>query len=84
MIFPALMGMSIASVPEEKRSTAMGFFQAIYGLGMFGGPVVIGYISHLWGLQSGYLAVGILGLVGAGLAGKFIYGKKQRQEMIKW
>lgn len=77
LVFPVLMGMSIESVSVDKRSTAMGFFQAIYGLGMFGGPVLVGYISDLWGLHAGYLFVGAIGLIGAILAGRMITDKKQ-------
>ena len=36
LIFPVLMGLSIKAVPSGKRATAMGFFQSIYALGMFG------------------------------------------------
>lgn len=77
LVFPVLMGMSIESVSVDKRSTAMGFFQAIYGLGMFGGPVLVGYISDLWGLHAGYLFVGAIGLLGSIFAGKMITDKKQ-------
>ena len=32
----------------------MGFFQAIYGLGMFAGPVVVGFISDTVSLNAGF------------------------------
>ncbi|MDF2523408.1 MAG: major facilitator superfamily 1, partial [Clostridiales bacterium] len=44
VILPLLMGLSIKNVQEEKRATAMGFFQAIYSLGMFLGPLVTGVL----------------------------------------
>ncbi|HEY3425010.1 MAG TPA: MFS transporter, partial [Negativicutes bacterium] len=40
LVTPLLMGLSIKSFPDEKRATAMGIFQALYGIGMFGGPVL--------------------------------------------
>ncbi len=62
---PLLMGLSISSVPAERRATAMGFFQAVYAFGMFAGPVLVGFLSDLAGLQWGFWAVGVLGIGGA-------------------
>jgi predicted MFS family arabinose efflux permease len=65
MIFPVLMGLSIKNVKVNKRGTAMGFFQAIYGLGMFMGPIFVGTISDLAGLQMGFWMIGLVGILGA-------------------
>ncbi|HHW49164.1 MAG TPA: MFS transporter [Clostridiaceae bacterium] len=51
---PLLMGLSIKNVEENKRGSAMGFFQAIYGLGMFTGPVAVGFISDIASLNAGF------------------------------
>lgn len=64
LIFPVLMSQSIRAVAPEKRSTAMGFFQAIYGIGMTLGPVIAGWFSDLWGMSAGYLTAGAFGLLG--------------------
>ena len=69
LVLPLLMGLSIKIFPGDRRSTAMGVFQAIYGLGMFGGPVLAGALSSAYGLATGFWVTGIIGLVGAGLAG---------------
>jgi len=60
MIFPVLMGLSIKNVEANKRGTAMGFFQAIYGLGMFAGPILVGTISDLAGLKVGFWMIGLV------------------------
>ena len=60
-----LLGLCIKDTSAEKRATAMGFFQAVYGLGMFLGPVVTGQISHNIGLMPAFVFTGIIGLVGA-------------------
>jgi len=65
MIFPVLMGLSIKNVRANKRGTAMGFFQAIYGLGMFMGPILVGIISYYAGLKMGFWMIGMVGLFGA-------------------
>ncbi len=33
LMFPVLMGLAIRSVSEDRRASAMGFFQAVYSLG---------------------------------------------------
>jgi MFS family permease len=68
LVLPLLMGLSIKNFAGDKRSTAMGVFQAIYGLGMFGGPVLAGVLIRNFGLSAGFLGVGIIGFAGAGLA----------------
>ncbi|TDO73375.1 putative MFS family arabinose efflux permease [Halanaerobium saccharolyticum] len=65
MIFPVLMGLSIKNVRANKRGTAMGFFQAIYGLGMFIGPIMVGTISDFAGLKMGFWMIGLVGILGA-------------------
>lgn len=72
VVFPLLMGLSIKTVDEERRATAMGFFQAIYGLGMFLGPVLVGFISDIVGLSWGFWIISILGIVGSVLSGIFV------------
>jgi MFS family permease len=73
LVLPLLMGLSIKNFPADKRSTAMGVFQAIYGLGMFGGPVLAGILSSTFGLAAGFWFTGIIGLVGTGLANWRLY-----------
>jgi len=68
VVFPLLMGMSIKFVADEQRATAMGFFQAIYGIGMSIGPIFVGVISDVMSLSWGFWLVGLSGLAGAALA----------------
>ena len=56
--FPLLMGLSIKKIPEEKRGTAMGIFQAVYGLGMFMGPLLMGIISDVFDLSLSFVVLG--------------------------
>lgn len=63
-----LLGLCIRDISAEKRATAMGFFQAVYGLGMFLGPFATGQISHSFGLMTAFVFTGGIGIVGAGLS----------------
>ena len=56
--FPLLMGLSIKKMPEEKRGTAMGIFQAVYGLGMFMGPLLMGIISDMFEFSLSFVILG--------------------------
>ena len=68
LVLPLLMGLSIKQFPGDKRSTAMGVFQALYGIGMLGGPVIAGMLNNTFGLNAGFLVAGSIGLIGSGLA----------------
>ena len=65
--FPLLMGLSIKHMPQEKRGTAMGFFQAVYGVGMFAGPFFTGIITSRLTLNASFIMLGgVCALAGAG------------------
>ena len=72
LVYPLLMALSIKSVEDSKRATAMGFFQAIYAIGMFLGPSFTGIISDMLGLAWGFLLTAVLGVMGALIANRFI------------
>lgn len=46
LIMPQTMSGAIEEIPDEKRGAAMGIYQAVYGLGMFVGPVLAGLIME--------------------------------------
>ena len=63
-----LLGLCIRDIPAERRATAMGFFQAVYGIGMFLGPFATGHIGHSFGLMAAFIFTGAVGLLGAVMA----------------
>lgn len=75
MVFPLLMGLGIEEIDVTKRATAMGFFQAIYGVGMVFGPILLGFIGQSYGLNMGFLITGIIGFIGLIITLKFIKEK---------
>jgi MFS family permease len=50
--YPVLMGMSIRHIGDAERTTAMGFYQAVYAVGMFGGPWISGWLADGLGIQT--------------------------------
>lgn len=63
LIFPLLLGMSIDKISPEKRATAMGAYQALYAIGIFGGPFFAGFFNSLMGIQAGFYFAGVLGMI---------------------
>ncbi|MBB3867142.1 MFS transporter [Parageobacillus toebii NBRC 107807] len=63
LLFPLLLGMSIESIADDKRATAMGTYQAIYAIGMFVGPYLAGMLNSAMGIHAGFYFAGVLGIV---------------------
>lgn len=66
--YPLLMGLGIQQVAESRRGTAMGYYQAMIGLGMFLGPMTVGKLGQIGGLDWGFWAVGLVAAAGAAIA----------------
>ena len=64
----SLMSFCTITVDPKYRSVAMGAYQAIYSIGMFLGPVVVGVVADILGMRAGILSAAFLSLVGMGLA----------------
>jgi DHA1 family multidrug resistance protein-like MFS transporter len=45
------MGLSIQRVTDAERATAMGLHQAVYAIGMFGGPWLSGLLADAVGIR---------------------------------
>lgn len=77
-----LMALSIRYVSTEKRSTAMGYFQAVYSLGLTAGPVIMGYLVQYLGYTAAYCVMGLLAVAAAGLS-HFAYGGLERTNEMR-
>lgn len=75
-VFSTAMSDSIAHVPPEKKATALGFFQSVYGLGMFLGPIATGALWPL-GRTAAFLAVGLVPLLFVLFT--LLWGRKQKR-----
>ncbi|WHY20053.1 MFS transporter [Paenibacillus sp. G2S3] len=77
LIFPLLLGKSVSEVDPYKRATAMGFYQAVYAVGMSAGPFVAGWMSGIYGLTGGFWLGGIAAALAAVLS--WIWMKETKQ-----
>ncbi len=68
LTFAVLLGQSVRDVQRERRAVAMGFFQAVYGIGMTLGPVVMGVLVDRTGLKASFFAMAALSAASGVLA----------------
>ena len=52
------------NVPLEKKSTAMGYFQAIYAIGMTFIPIFTGMIAGFRDITTGFFFLSFLAMLG--------------------
>lgn len=64
ILFSLCTSEAMKSVPQEKHSTAMGFFQAIYALGMTTFPILAGAISGRSGISSAFYCLAAIAVSG--------------------
>ncbi len=66
--YPTLMGLSIHSVDQSLRTSAMGIHQSVYAVGMFTGPWIGGIIAEVAGIRFMFgVAAAFIVLASAGL-----------------
>jgi len=70
LMFTVCMSMAIGGVAAEKRGSAMGFFQAVYSLGIFFGPLVTGWVCDGLGMAAGFYLTAVFAAV-CGVAAVF-------------
>ncbi|MHC1762284.1 MAG: MFS transporter [Negativicutes bacterium] len=68
LIYPLLIAMGLRYISAAKRTTAMGYSQTIFGLGIFLGPLIVGIFGDIFGLEWGFVTIGFFSLTGALLA----------------
>jgi predicted MFS family arabinose efflux permease len=73
--YPVLMGMSIQRVVDVERTTAMGLHQAVYALGMFGGPWVSGWVANAIGIRPMFGVTAFFCLVAGLLLNRWLAAK---------
>ena len=59
-----LFGLCIKNITPEFRATAMGFFQAVYGIGIFAGPFFTGWITENQNIEAAFMFASALTIVG--------------------
>ena len=80
VVFSLLMSLSLKTIPEERRGSAMGLYQGLYAIGMFAGPFVFGSFADKYPLNYGFAATAVLAAIGVALA-LTLFHEKQKSRM---
>lgn len=75
-ILPVMMAQGLKNIKKGKKDTAMGYLQAIYGVGIVGGPFLMGTVVRYANINIGYIMVAMVCVIG--FAVTYIYGKEER------
>ncbi len=68
MTFPVLMPWSLSKLPAEHRGRGMGFWTTSFFLGQFVSPLVLSAVRGIGGgLLNGYLIIGVICMLVAGI-----------------
>lgn len=65
ILFSLLTSEAMLEISTEKRSTAMGFFQAIYAIGMTIFPVMSGFLNESFSMKASFLFLAGMAISGA-------------------
>ncbi len=71
---------AMTSVSPEEKTTAMGFFQAIYAIGMTFFPLITGYIAKAQGMNKSFLYLGIVSFISSILIKIYYYKSSKIRE----
>lgn len=58
-----MLGLVVLPFPYEKQAAAMGFYQALYSLGITLGPTIAGAVMQASGLDAGFYVISLIGLL---------------------
>ncbi|SEO88166.1 Predicted arabinose efflux permease, MFS family [Amphibacillus marinus] len=82
ILFSFATSEAMKGIPDEKKSTAMGFYQAFYALGMSLFPMFTGYAVTHYSIVVGYTILAGIALVGC-LAVTIFYKKRQTIAVVQ-
>ena len=65
ILFPFCTSETMKNIPLEKKSTAMGFFQAVYAIGMTFFPIATGSLAQMFPIQAAFSILAGFAFLGA-------------------
>ena len=65
LLGPTLMTTAVRNFSPERRGAAMGFYQSLYAIGMFGGPALAGIVGTRLGMEGLFLTTAALAAMAA-------------------
>ena len=68
ILFSYLTCEAMSGVPASCKATAMGFYQAVYAVGMTVFPAITGALASKMGMRTGYMMLAAFSLLGWGVS----------------
>jgi MFS family permease len=62
MLVSALMAHAVKNVDEDRKSTAMGFYQSVYCLGITLGPILMGFLVDHASTRASFIVMALIAL----------------------
>lgn len=78
LLGPSLMASAMHGFSAGQRGTAMGFYQSIYAVGMFGGPALAGWIGSRLGMAGLFETTAVVAVAGMALAWRLLPARVPR------
>lgn len=83
--FTFLMSIILENANQQEKTTRMGFFQSFYSIGVFCGPLLMGFFMETFSEVVGYTFIGLASVVAAVLTKVLIYRKVlSREEKFRY
>ncbi|MBO1141501.1 MFS transporter [Enterococcus avium] len=82
ILFSLLTSEAMEGIELNKKSSAMGFFQAIYAIGMTLFPVIVGAINNALNLKIAYWVLSGISLVGGVVVLVYYTGQKKKENSL--
>jgi MFS family permease len=57
------MSIAVRFIPENKKSSAMGVYQTVYGVGVFLGPTISGFFIDSFDYTLAFILIGMFGVI---------------------
>jgi len=81
ILFSLITSEALQSIPQQKRSTAMGFFQAVYAIGMTTFPIISGSIYEHLSMKAAFIF--LAGTCFIAFFFSLIYSRKEERRLLK-
>jgi len=77
MAFTFLMSIVLEGAKPQEKTTRMGFFQSLYSVGVFAGPLLLGLLVDRASETTGFAVWGALSVLGGALTVRMLRGRRQ-------
>ncbi|MEH7495634.1 MFS transporter [Neobacillus niacini] len=81
ILFSLLTSEALQTIPIQKRSTALGFFQAVYAIGMTLFPIISGSIYEQLSMKAAFIF--LAGTCFTAFVISFVYSRKEERKTLK-